>query len=734
MPDDGFVNDARRPPLPQPAAGRVRFFAGPHRTSRYLIGLGTALILASLIAGAFVLWQMRAAAIERAETDLRRFAQVLGEQTLAAFQGIDFALRTLMDAPRETDGQRYALHREMTSIVATVPQIQNLFMTDREGNSIASARSHPAPQVSVADRAYFVEHRDAQANVSFTSAFRNRMDGRWSIIMTRGLETQDERFDGIIAADLTPAYLARFYSAIDMGAGAGIVLIDRRGTLLSRHPWIEAAIGRVVPGSEALVARLDREKTGTFIAVSPFDGVERLHGYAALDAYPLVLVTFADTDVVLAGWRKQAYVAGTGLLAADAVIAVLLAILVVQIRRRERSEARFRDFAGSVSDWYWETDPELRFTYVSRVGRGGADIAVQEAIGRTFQNLIITLPGDETWPRFEADIAARLPFRDFLCLVRTPAGRLRHVNISGKPLLDESGEFRGYRGVARDITGEVEARSASAQANMRFLAAIENSNDGIAFWDAEDRFVLCNERYRKAAKRAARLLVPGVPFERYFWEAIRLGDIPVPAGKAAETLANRLERHQAASGAPYEIEHGGEWRLIRDQRTPNGGTLTVWTDITPLKTQELQLRAAQDAALHSRQQFLAAIEHSDDGFALWDRDDRLVLCNERYRQRAGGCGRLLEPGVPFETFVREGIRLGEYSPGPDGDCEALVARRLEMHRAGTGAPMEMSRLGRRHIVRDQRMPDGGCLTISTEVTSREPGATDEAWARDSGAR
>ncbi len=724
MPDDGFLNDARRPVPPPPPAATGRFFGGPYRTSRFLIGLGAALIAGSLIAGAAVLWQMRAATISRAETDLRRFALVLGEQTLAAIQGIDFALRTLMDSPRDADQERYTLHKEMKGVVATVPQIQNLFVIDKDGNNAASARSHPPPRISVADRPFFSEHKEGHEGAYFTSAFRNRIDGRWSIVMTRRLETPDGRFDGVIAADVNPAYLARFYSAIEMGPGAGILLIDRRGTLLSRYPWIESATGRVVPGSQALLDRLDREKTGTFPAVSPFDGVERLHGYAALDAYPLVLVTFADKDVVLTGWRRQAFAVGAGLLAADAVIAALLAILVIQIRRRERSESRFRDFAGSVSDWYWETDTELRFTYVSRVGRGGADIAVQEAIGRTFADLIVTLPGDETWPRFEADIEARVAFRDFLCLVRTPAGRLRHVNISGRPHVDGRGAFCGYRGVARDITSEVEARSASAQANMRFLHAIENSHDGIAFWDSEDHFVLCNERYRKSAGRAARFLIPGVAFERYFWEAIRLGDIPVPPGKAAETLAGRLERHQAASGAPYEIEHGGEWRLIRDQRTPNGGTLTVWTDITALKTQEAELRAAQDAALHSRQQFLAAIEHSDDGFALWDRDDRLVLCNEQYRVRAGACGRLLEPGVAFETFVREGLRLGEYAPGPDGDIEALVLHRLEMHRRGTGEPMEMTRLGRRHVIRDQRMPDGGCLTISTDVTAREPAADD----------
>jgi PAS domain S-box-containing protein len=339
------------------------------------------------------------------------------------------------------------------------------------------------------------------------------------------------------------------------------------------------------------------------------------------------VVTYFDELAVLGDWRQEALIGGGSLLVANMVIATLIGVLVVQMRRREASEARFRDFAGAASDWYWETDSGLRFTFVSRVDRGGTDVAVHDAIGKSFRDFVLTLPGDGSWRRFEEHLLSRQAFRDFLCLMRTQTGRVRHLNISGQPRFGTDGRYLGYRGVARDITGEVEARSASAEANMRFLHAIENSNDGIAFWDADDRFVLCNERYREKAGRSARVLTPGITFERFFWEAIRLGDITAEPGKAAERLIERMERHRAATGEPYEVEYDGEWRLIRDQRTPNGGTLTVFTDITPLKAKDEQLRAAQDAARREQQRFMVAIDHSDDGFALWDREDRPVVCN-----------------------------------------------------------------------------------------------------------
>ncbi len=713
MPDDGFRTSS--PPLPPKGEGRAfARFAGPHRTSRQLITLGTVLIAISLAAASILIWHLREGAVRRAERDLQRFAMILGEQTLAAIQGVDFALRVLSEHPRATEEDRAALHNEMRSLAATIPQVQNFFVAGADGRALVSARSHPAPQVSVVDRPYFNDHRAGTEGPLVSSALRNRVNGHWSIVVSRRLETPDDQFDGLIGADINPAYLARFYAAIDLGPHSGIVLTDKHGTLLSRHPWLESALGRTIPGSEPIVARFAQEPFGTFWAASPFDGTRRLHGYAALDAYPLAVVTYFDEEAVLGDWRRGALVGGGSLLAANLVIATLIGVLVVQMRRREASEARFRDFAGAASDWYWETDNDLRFTFVSRVDRG-TDVAVHDAIGKSFREFVLTLPGDGSWRRFEVQLLSRQAFRDFLCLVRTLTGRVRHLNISGQPRFDSTGTCLGYRGVARDITGEVEARSASAEANMRFLHAIENSNDGIAFWDAEDRFVLCNERYREKAGRSARALTPGITFERFFWEAIRRGDIPSEPGKAAERLIERMERHRAATGEPYEVQYDSEWRLIRDQRTPNGGTLTVFTDITLVKAKEEQLRVAQDAALRAQQRFLVAIEHSDDGFALWDRDDRLVVCNERYRERAGMARDFLVPGVSFEEFFRQAIHLGVFRVEGVGDPEPLVEQRIKAHHQATGEPVEMVRAGYHTVVRDQRTPDGGCLTISTEI-------------------
>jgi len=548
--------------------------------SRLLIWFGVVLIAASIAAAALVLWEMRSDALEKAQMDLRRLALSQSQQTLAAFKGADLALLSiandLASNPTSDDETR---HRMLESIVPALPQLKNLFVTDAQGNSLYSARSSPPPRLSAQEQPYFEAHQAGQMGPLVTPSFRSRVDGQWVFLLTRRMEDANGRFLGVVGADIDPVYLSRLYAAIDLGPHSAIALLTTDEVMLARYPWIEDRVGRAIENFN-LHQRLTQDKTGSTRGISSTDHIDRLYGYAALDDYPVVVRTVLDTSVVLDEWWRHAYVAGIWVIGADVVIAALIALLVIQLRRRERSEARFRDFAEAASDWYWETDGALRFSYVSRAGHGHTGFPVHDALGRNLRDLMVTQPGDMMLRQLEDDIAAQRLFREFLCQVRTPSGRIAHLNLSGMPRFDVRGHFIGYRGVARDITVVVEERSASSRANMRFLYAMEHGANGFSFWDAEDRFVVCNELYRQRSGRSAKFLVPGVTFERLYWESIRLGDVPSPPGRAAELLAERLASHRAAVGEPVIHDVNGRRLLARDLRTPDGGTLIVWTDIT----------------------------------------------------------------------------------------------------------------------------------------------------------
>jgi len=122
--------------------------------------------------------------------------------------------------------------------------------------------------------------------------------------------------------------------------------------------------------------------------------------------------------------------------------------------RLKESETRFRDFAETASDWFWEQDENLRFAYLSDpVSESG--LTPHSHIGKTRREVVFDGVSEQQWRAHDADLAARRPFEDFRFQRKAASGEFRHISVSGKPFFDETGRFCGYRGTARDITAEV---------------------------------------------------------------------------------------------------------------------------------------------------------------------------------------------------------------------------------------------------------------------------------------
>ena len=115
-------------------------------------------------------------------------------------------------------------------------------------------------------------------------------------------------------------------------------------------------------------------------------------------------------------------------------------------RQQELTSLLLNDFEESASDWLWETDPDLRLQHVSarliQVTRSSETALRHLPFGR-----LLAQPNHALW---EA-IAAREVFRGVLVPVQV-AGDARWWLLSGKPVLDGTGAFRGYRGVGSDVT------------------------------------------------------------------------------------------------------------------------------------------------------------------------------------------------------------------------------------------------------------------------------------------
>ena len=150
---------------------------------------------------------------------------------------------------------------------------------------------------------------------------------------------------------------------------------------------------------------------------------------------------------------------------------------VVEALLRE-SEARFRGFAETASDWFWEQDADLRFTFLSDPVRSSG-LAPQAHLGKRRQEVVNLGVTDEQWRAHQADLDARRPFQNFRFQRHGEDGSLRHISVSGRPVFDDKGRFHGYRGTARDVTAEVANEVELARRVEERTAELRQAQEGL---------------------------------------------------------------------------------------------------------------------------------------------------------------------------------------------------------------------------------------------------------------
>ncbi|MDP9082378.1 MAG: EAL domain-containing protein [Pseudomonadota bacterium] len=227
------------------------------------------------------------------------------------------------------------------------------------------------------------------------------------------------------------------------------------------------------------------------------------------------------------------------------------------------SEERFRSLTALSSDWYWEQDEELRFTYVSSSQRDKYSEALESWAGKRRWELPYR---NADWTLHRATVEARKPFYDVQLQPFRHDGSIVHVSVSGEAKFDARGKFLGYRGVGKDITERVK----DAEALRLFRTAMDTTVDAITLVSrAAMRFVEVNATAAQMLGYARNQLlqlgpqdVSVIPRDK----AERAYDSLIAGENTYAVIETQLQR---ADGSLFHVEirqhaqrAGGDWIIV----------------------------------------------------------------------------------------------------------------------------------------------------------------------------
>jgi PAS domain S-box-containing protein len=206
---------------------------------------------------------------------------------------------------------------------------------------------------------------------------------------------------------------------------------------------------------------------------------------------------------------------------------------------------------------------------------------------------------------------------------RLPGGEYIWVRSIGRAVRASDGSPTRMAGSNSDITSQKIAELET----QHFREAVDNASEGIVLYDSNERFVYANKRYREMAPAIAHLLTPGTHREKMRQAYLSSGAISSDA-ETADVFMEEMRRSQSVGGTAEIRLTNGLWMKRSDHVLPDGGTVSVRTDITHIKQQEQALR-------ESEARFRTIFEDAKFGIVVANADGLLFQCNRAFSEMLG---------------------------------------------------------------------------------------------------
>lgn len=199
------------------------------------------------------------------------------------------------------------LHEQLQHLVRKLPQVEDVFVLDKQGHPLVAANVFPMPgNVSATDRPYFIAHRDGKEMRYVSETFRGRLKSSDVFQYSERRQRPDGDFDGAVLVAIPPAYFAQLFEQAAKTDNYTTSLVRADGELLARFPASPGSTTRLEPGSRFMQAIAANRESGSYDnPKGSFDGVSRTVVYRKLPDLPVYVAVGFASDAVREAWLHR---------------------------------------------------------------------------------------------------------------------------------------------------------------------------------------------------------------------------------------------------------------------------------------------------------------------------------------------------------------------------------------------------------------------------------------------
>jgi diguanylate cyclase (GGDEF)-like protein len=242
---------------------------------------------------------------------------------------------------------------------------------------------------------------------------------------------------------------------------------------------------------------------------------------------------------------------------------------------------------------------------------------------------------------------------------------------------------------------------------FRLDTALNNMSNGLCMFDAAGVLMLLNARYLEIFNIPAGLIAPGLTLLEML---TRLKQVGIVTGDQDKYIAD-LKTSLFAGKTTQVLRklQGDRVISITNRPLPDGGWVATHEDVTELKQREQELRV-------ENMKFDAALQNMSQGLVMFDRDSKLIVCNQKYAEIYGLPPDMIKPGITHTQILEHRIATGIIAPS---DVAQYVNDRIAQAKSTkpSDAIIELSD-GRTLLIEQRPLANGGCLTTHEDITVR----------------